>query len=139
MSTEQNKKIILRLFSEGIMERKFHVFDELIADDFINHGILNAKTGPAGYGDYVHELLNAFPDLKVNIQQIIADGDTVATRGFIYGTHDGNYMGQLPTGKKIRFNYFDFWKIRNNKCAECWLQMDLAGVMDQLRPLQVAL
>jgi steroid delta-isomerase-like uncharacterized protein len=138
MSTEKNKKIILRLFGEGMLEQNFEVFDELIADTFMNHGVPNPHVGPQGYKMFVKQFIKAFPDMKINIQQIIAEGDTVATRGFIYGTHDGEFMGIPPTNKKIRIDYFDFWKIRDGKCIENWVQMDMAGIIQQLGPLQFA-
>jgi steroid delta-isomerase-like uncharacterized protein len=139
MSTELNKKIILRLYGEGIMQRKFLVFDELIADEFVNHGIPNSRPGPHGFRDIVEQLIQAFPDLHINIQKIVSEADTVATRGYFSGTHHGNFMGLLTSGKKVQIDYIDFWKIRNGKCVENWMQMDLAGVSMQLRPLQVAL
>ncbi len=138
MSTEKNKKIILRLFGEGMLEQKFEVFDELIADTFMNHGVPNPGKGPQGYKIFATQFLKAFPDMKINIQQIIAEGDTVAIRGFIYGTHNGEFMGIPPTNKKIRINYFDFWKIRDGKCIENWVQMDMAGIIQELGPLQFA-
>ncbi len=138
MSTEKNKKIILRLFGEGMLEQNFEIFNELIADTFMNHGVPNPGKGPQGYKMFVKQFLKAFPDMKINIQQIIAEGDTVSTRGFIYGTHNGEFMGIPPTSKKIRINYFDFWKIRDGKCIENWVQMDMAGIIQELGPLQFA-
>ena len=139
MSTETNKKIILRIFNEGFSQGKFEVFDELISDKFVNHGIPNAPTGINGFRTIVRQFLNAFPDLKINVEQIIAEGDTVACRGFATGTHDGEFMGVQATGRKVRFQFVDFWKLSNGRCTENWVQMDISGVMQQIASLQTAL
>lgn len=138
MSTEQNKKIVQRLFNEGMNERKFQVFDEFISDKFVNHGIPNATTGPKGFKAIVQQFLDSFPDMQITIQEIIAEGETVATRGHLSGTHKGEFMGINATGKKVRVDYVDFWKLNNGKCIENWVQMDMAGVMQQLGSIQQA-
>lgn len=139
MSTELNKKIIERLYNEGIAERKFKVFDELIAEKFVNHGIPNTPTGPAGFKSIVQQFLSAFPDMKISNQQIIAEDDTVATRGSWTGTHEGDFMGIHSTGRRVRIDYIDFWKISNGKCIENWLQMDMISIMQQIGSMETAL
>jgi steroid delta-isomerase-like uncharacterized protein len=139
MSTEINKKVILRLFNEGITEKKFEVFDELISEKFIKHGIPNAPGGISGFRTSIQQFLQAFPDIQVSIQQIIAEGEIVATRGFFQGTHQGNFMGVPATGRKVRVDYMDFWKLSDGKCTENWVQMDLHGIMQQIGSLETAL
>ena len=138
MTTEQNKKIIQRLFNEGMNEKKFQIFDEIISDKFVNHGIPNAPTGPNGFKAIVQQFLSAFPDMEVNVTEIIAEGETVATRGYLAGTHNGEFMGVNASGKKVRIDYVDFWKLNNGKCIENWVQMDVAGVMQQIGSAQHA-
>jgi predicted ester cyclase len=139
MSTEQNKKIVRRIFQEGIGERKFQVFDELVSDKFVNHGIPDTQTGPKGLIGAVQQFIDAFPDMQVINQEFIAEGDMVATRGYMTGTHQGNFMGISATGKKIQINYIDIWKVSNGKCTENWVQMDIAGLMQQINTKQFAL
>jgi predicted ester cyclase len=139
MSTEQNKQIIHRLFNEGINERKFQIFDGLISDKFINHGVPNAPTGPKGFKDIVQQFIDSFSDMKIVNEEIVGDGDTVATRGYMTGTHNGTFMGIAATGKKIKMDYIDFWKLNNGKCIENWVQMDIAGVFKQIESKQFAL
>jgi steroid delta-isomerase-like uncharacterized protein len=139
MSIEINKKVILRLFNEGITEKKFEVFDELISEKFIKHGVPNAPGGIGGFKTGLQQFIQAFPDIKVSIQQIIAEGESVATRGFFQGTHQGNFMGVPATGRKVRVEYMDFWKLNDGKCTENWVQMDLHGIMQQIGSLETAL
>jgi predicted ester cyclase len=139
MSTEQNKKIIHRLFNEVINERKFQVVDSIIAEKFINHGIPNSTPGPKGFLNAVQQFIDAFPDMKIVTEEIVGDGETVATRGYMTGTHNGLFLGVAATGKKIRMDYIDFWKLSNGKCIENWVHMDVAGVFKQIESKQFAL
>ena len=139
MSTEQNKKIVLRIFSEGMTERKFQVFEELISENFINHSFPNSQPGPKGFKAIIQQFTSAFPDMKISVQGIIAEGETVATRGSLSGTHKGEFMGIAATGKKVRIEYVDFWKLSSGKCVENWVQMDIAGVLQQLESREHAL
>ena len=139
MTSEQNKKIIQRLFNEGMNERKFEVFDEIITETFLNHGMPDAKPGSQGFRDIVGQIINAFPDMKVIQQEVIAEGDTVATRGYWTGTHKAEFMGISATGRKVKAGFIDFWKLSNGKCIENWVQMDMPGVMQQLQAKDYAL
>jgi len=138
MSNDQNKKIIQRLFNEGMNEKKFQVIDELISEKYVNHGIPGSPAGVKGFKAIVEQFTSAFPDMKVNVQEIVADGDTVATRGFFTGTHKGDFMGIGATGKKVRVDYIDFWKMSNGKAVENWVQMDNVGLMQQIGAAQQA-
>jgi steroid delta-isomerase-like uncharacterized protein len=138
MTTEQNKKSVRRLFKEGMGEKKFEVFDELIAEKFINHGMPNAEPGPEGFKTIVSQFLEGFPDMNVEIYNIVAEDDMVATRGVMTGSHKGVFMGVPPTGRKIKIDYIDFWKLANGKCIENWVHMDFSGLMQQLGTLQAA-
>ena len=64
--------------------------------------VLSAQDSDKHINQIALDLFKAFPDMKINIQQIVAEGDTVATRGFIQGTHCGEFMGIPQSGKKIK-------------------------------------
>src|SRR6476661_8295254 len=132
MSTKKNKKIIQRLFDEAINKQDLTVVDEYISAAFVNHGMPDAQAGPSGFKKVVTGFKDAFPDMRVNVEEIIGDGDMVATRGFWKGTHNGSFMGIPATGKAVQVQYMDFWKIENGKCIENWVQMDIAGLMQQV-------
>jgi steroid delta-isomerase-like uncharacterized protein len=131
MTSDQNKNLIQQLFGEAMNGRNLALVDNLIAPGFINHGIPDAKPGPEGFKAVIQQFLDAFPDMGINVEQIIAEGDVVATRGYWTGTNKGSFMGLPPTGKQVRVEYSDFWKIKDDKCIENWVQMDIAGLMQQ--------
>lgn len=132
MANEENKNLIKQLFSECMNGRNFSMMDKIIAPDFKHHGIPNAKGGPEGFKETLSNFLEGFPDMKINVEHIIADGEMVATRGSWTGTNKGSFMGMPATGKQIRIEFIDVWKIQNGKCIENWVQMDMPGLMQQL-------
>lgn len=132
MTTDQNKKIVEQLFNEAFVKKNFSILQQVVDSDFVNHGIPGAQKGPEGLKQVIQQFLNAFPDMKINIEHIIAEGDLVATRGYWTGIQNGEFMGMPPTGKPVTVQYSDFWKLSNGKCNENWVQMDMVGMMQQL-------
>jgi steroid delta-isomerase-like uncharacterized protein len=130
MSTEQNKKVIEQLFLQCINDRKFSLVNQLLHPEFKHHGF--GGNGPEGFKQVINSFTDAFPDMQIQLLDIIAEGDKVVTRGSWKGTHMGTFMGLPGTSKKVETEYIDVWKLRDGKCIENWVQMDIAGLMQQL-------
>jgi predicted ester cyclase len=73
-----------------------------------------------------------FPDWKVTVDDIIAEGDKVVARATGQGTHLGEYMGIPPTGKRIKVSWIAIYRIADGKLAEHWQQIDELGLRQQL-------
>ncbi len=134
MSTEQNKTIVRRFNKEFIEGGNMDSFNEIFADDFINH---TAPSGSPKNRDGViyffnHLLKPAFPDLKVQIHDMLAEGDKVTTRKSFHATHRGEFFGILPTGKSVVMEVIDIIELRNGKYIGHWGIFDLHGLMTQL-------
>jgi len=138
MANDQNKKLIERMFNEVMNGRNFNELDQILTPGFINHGIPDVKPGPAGFKEALQQFLDGFPDMKINPENFIVDGDMVATRGYWTGTHKGSFMGIPGSGKQVRVDYIDLWKVQNGKCVENWVQMDMVGLMHQVGAMQMA-
>ena len=133
MSTEQNKALIHRIFEEGMNQNKMGVIDELIASNYVNHDLPTPAPGAEGFKMVVGMFRTAFPDIHITIEDSLAEGDKVMTRGNFAGTHQGAFMNIPPTGKKVTVKYLDVWRIdEHGKAAENWVQMDIMGLMVQL-------
>jgi predicted ester cyclase len=132
MSTEQNKALVRRVFEEGINQGKVDVFDEIIAPAYVNYNMLVPAPGPAGLKQVIGAFTSAFPDMHITLDQVIAEGDKVATHGVMSGTHAGDFMGIPATGKSIAVTFSDIWRIENGKAVENWVQLDMMGLMQQL-------
>ncbi len=138
MSTEQNKKTVERLFNECITNRNYDLLTQFISPDYVNYTFPAPEKGAAGMQMVIEIFFNAFPDMKITLEEVIGEGDMVATRGYWKGTNNGSFMGMPATGKQVKVGYMDFWKLRDGKCAENWVQMDIAGLMQQLQAMPEA-
>jgi steroid delta-isomerase-like uncharacterized protein len=132
--TEENKAQFRRMYEEGFNRGNLAVVDELIAPEFINHeappGANNR--GPESLRMVITMLRSAFPDLRFAIEELIAEGDIVAGRLTMNGTHQGSLMGMPPTGRAVRQNHMHFVRLRDGKAIEHWGVRDDVGMMRQL-------
>jgi steroid delta-isomerase-like uncharacterized protein len=131
--TERNKAVVRRFIEEVQNKKNMDVFDELNAEDFVN---LSAPPGmPAdreGGKIYLGGFLSAFPDSQVTVDDMIAEGDRVATKKTFTGTHTGEFMGLAPTGNRVTLQYVDILRLRDGRIIEHWLSMDQLSFMQQL-------
>jgi predicted ester cyclase len=88
--------------------------------------------GPEGTRGLVTMLRTAFPDLHFEIEDLIAEGDTVAGRLSMSGTHEGPLMGMPPTGRSMRQDHMHFVRFRDGKAIEHWGVRDDLAMMQQL-------
>lgn len=132
MSAEQNKVLVRRGFEDGINKHNLNVFDDLLAPTYVNHNMPAPGPGPEAFKQVLAMFVSAFSDFRVRVEDIIAEGDKVATRGTWSGTHKGDFMGIPATGKAVNVTYSDLWRFENGKAVENWVQMDMLGLMQQL-------
>jgi hypothetical protein len=91
--------------------------------------------GAPGVKNVFATLHEAFPDLHISIEDLIAEGDKVVTRERITGTHRGNYMGLPATGKKVAYNEIIIARFANGRIVETWGVVDVLSLMKQLGAL----
>jgi predicted ester cyclase len=131
--SEQDKALARRFYEDIMNKKRMDVIDELISRDYIDHSPLPGQgPGLQGLKDSFSMLLKAFPDLRFEIEQMVAEGDTVVTRFTGTGTHKGELMGAAPTGKKITIHGIDMFRVSGGKAVEIWHQGDDMMVMMQL-------
>jgi steroid delta-isomerase-like uncharacterized protein len=80
-------------------------------------------------------VFSAFPDVRLTIEDLIAEGDEVAERWTIRGTHRGDFMGVPATNKQVTVSGIDVYRYAGGKRVETWSQYDSLGMMQQLRPV----
>jgi predicted ester cyclase len=131
---EQNKAIVLRFNKEFIEKGDVQVFHEIIAPHFINHSAPpGTPKGPEGVLYFFNEVLRpAFPNLSVEIFDILAEDDKVVTYKTFHGTHEGNFMGVPPSHLKVEIDVIDIVRLSNGKVTEHWNVMDLESVLERL-------
>src|SRR5215467_3926510 len=123
----RNKAVAMRVFDEIFNQGKFQVADEIYAPDFQNHGLhrfVDLKTDQ----EAVHAEKKAFPDLRMSVQQMVAEGDKVAVLWTFQGTHTGSgYDGLPPTGTKVEVRGITIWRIVAGRIVEEWSSWSETG------------
>jgi predicted ester cyclase len=101
--SEGNKTLILRGFEEGITLGDNAVSDELLAPDYVNHSLPTPAPGSDGFKKVIGVFRAAFPDLHVSVEDVIAEGDRVATRGTMRGAllEPGGTVVPAPRAKEV--------------------------------------
>ena len=131
VSAEDTKALVRRVIEEGINLGEQDSQRELVAPDYVEHSNpLSPK--PESFTQALRLFRDPFPDLQYRIEEVIAEGAKVATRGTWHGTHQGDFMGLDPTGTQVEVTYTDIWWTDNGKVVERWVQSDLLGLLGQL-------
>lgn len=131
--TQDKKVIIKRFYDEVINERNLELLDELTTPDFIEHEeVAGVASGREGAKQFFSMVQSAFPDFRMNVEDIISEGDKVVVRSKLTGTHKGEFMGVPATGKSISVSVIDIVLFSEGKVAEHWGVTDTGGMMEQL-------
>jgi steroid delta-isomerase-like uncharacterized protein len=128
-----NKHLVRRYIEEVVNEGETALLDELVADDHILHGPLGNHCGLESIRRDLVDYRIAFPDLRLEIVDLVAEGDRVARRFVITGTHLGPYEGLDATGRRVCASGIAINRIGEGKIAETWLEFDVRGLLRQLR------
>ncbi|MGH9174635.1 MAG: ester cyclase [Vicinamibacterales bacterium] len=132
MTIEDNKALIRRYF-ESWNTNDVEALDDLIAADAIDHMASSGQpAGREGYRDFYRVWHGAFPGFRAEIEDMIAEGDRVATRWTFHGRHLGEYEGIAPTGRELSFTAVSIQRIVNGVVAEEWYIADTHDFMRQL-------
>jgi steroid delta-isomerase-like uncharacterized protein len=134
MSISDAAKSVVRRNTEEVQgQGKFEVFEQLFADDFVDHTTQPGTTpDKAGVRKLYTYLRQAFPDFHAEIHWQLADGDRVTTFKTYYGTHEGPYLGIAPTHRKIQFETVDVMRVQNGKITDHWGVANLLSLMRQI-------
>jgi steroid delta-isomerase-like uncharacterized protein len=131
---DANKELVKRFVQQVKNDRKLDRLGEYFATDYQEHNETVASFGPgvAGYQRFLGHLFDAFPDDRVEIELITADGDLVSYRARESGTHKGEFLKIPPTGKTASWTEIQFFRIRNGKVVEHWVDVDIFDWFQQL-------
>jgi len=132
-NTEANKAVVLRFNKEFLEGGTKEVLKEIVAENFTNHtAAASFPKDVTGLINFVAALHQGIPDIHIEIHDQVAEGDLVATRKTIFGTHLGTLMGKEATGKKIVINVMDFVRVQNGKYVDHWGRNDIMQVVHSL-------
>lgn len=131
-SSEENKATVRSCF-ENASQGNFEALDEIVAPDYVVHP--EEARGPDGLREMVERYRTALSGLRVTIDQQFTEGDHVATRFTIRGTHDGDLMGAAPTGKDVVFTGITISRCQDGRIVEEWEITDTVGLLGQIGAL----
>src|ERR687889_727811 len=134
MSAEESKATMRRYLDVFEQGNNLDILDELVAPDYINQTPATPElpTGPEGVKGVVTMFQSAMPDLRVIVQDMIAEGDKVATRYTLEGTHRGELFGVPPTGQRLSIKSISVERVLEGKIREHWRVTDSLDMMQQL-------
>jgi steroid delta-isomerase-like uncharacterized protein len=132
--SEKNETIVRRLFEELWNKGNLSVADELFASTYAHHDASTPDVGRGPESEKKRATLyrTAFPDLRLTIEDMIAEGETVMTRWSCRSTHKGDLSGIAPTGKQVAVTGMTIARFAGGKIVEGWVNWDALGLMQQL-------
>ena len=128
----RNEEILRRWIDEAINKGQVDVLDELAASDYVYHGPGQEIHGVAEFKQLLSGFLTAFPDLHCTIEDLVVEDEKAAGRYTLTGTHQGEFAGLAPTGKRLTLNMITFTRFENGKAVEDWEVYDVQSMMAQL-------
>ena len=132
MSAE-NKAIAKSFLQEVLNGKAVASVDKYVAANYVEHSVLpGLPNNREGFKELLNQFFNAFPDMKVTIEDIIAEEDRVVLRVTSSGTHKGEFMGIAPTDKSFSIGEIHIMRMENGQMVEHWGIEDNMSMMQQL-------
>jgi steroid delta-isomerase-like uncharacterized protein len=135
MSADENKDVLRRVYEEVINTGELDRSGEFIAADMVDHEQAPGAEDLQGtelFNQYFSMIRSAFPDFEGVVEDMVAEGDKVAARVTIRGTHRGEFMGIPSSGNRIEVTGIDIARFADGKMVEHWGNFDDLGMMQQL-------
>jgi steroid delta-isomerase-like uncharacterized protein len=129
------RSVVQRWFDEVWNQGKEATIDELFAPEGVGHGLGEGEVdvhGPADFKSFWRNIRAALPDAQIHVQDIVVEGDRVAARVILQGTHSGDGLGSKATGRPVRIAGIVIVRIVDGWMVEAWNSWDQLGLLQQL-------
>ena len=139
--SEANKALVRRWFDEVWNQGREETIDELFAANGVAHGLGDTEIdlfGPNGFKPFFRNLRSSFPDIRMTIEDLVAESDKVGVRLRVEGTHRGAELGVPPTGRRITLAGIILVRISGGQIVEGWNSWDQLGLLRQIGALPSA-
>jgi predicted ester cyclase len=137
------KTFLHRWFEEVWNQRREDAIDEMFDAEGIANGLNDADgnplRGPENFKTLHRAFLSAYPDLKITVEDTVVEGDKIAARCTIRGTHSGEGLGVAPTIQPVEFTGLCIVKVKNGKIVEAWNEFDFMKMYSQVGALTLNL
>ena len=128
-----NKALVRRFYEEVYVDWNMALVDEVVSPRFTSHDWPEGSTGPQAFKDYYSAMRSAVPDARYEVDDLIADGDRVAVRWRLLGTHQGDFAGIAATGRAIVLRGIAIYRVENGMLVERWVVSDVHGLLEETR------
>jgi steroid delta-isomerase-like uncharacterized protein len=133
MSAEDDKAVVRRWIETFNNPYTPQTEVDALAPGYIAHAPwLPGPLDLEGWSQFTAAFVEAFPDLRLAVEDIFSSEEMVAARVSFRGTHRGEFQGIPPTGKEVAFSSMEFNRVMDGKVEEHWVELDLYGLMQQL-------
>jgi steroid delta-isomerase-like uncharacterized protein len=123
-------------FDEVWNQRKIETIDRLLVQDVIAHGLVDEKgnelRGISAFKEFFVQFTKAFPDIHVEVADTISEGDKIAARCIVTGTHRGDILGISPSNRSVRFTGIAILRIKEGRITEAWNSFDFQSLSNQI-------
>lgn len=123
-------------FEEVWNNRNADAIDEMFAEDGIANGLNdengNPYRGPSGFKIIHQQFLSAYPDLKITVEDTVVEGDKIAARCRVTGTHAGEGLGVEPTNKPVEFTGMTIVHVKDGKITEAWNEFNFMDMYQRI-------
>lgn len=137
---EDNKQMTKRFYEDVVNGGQLDLIDKMVAEDFVDHEAPPGQEPPVRGRDVtrtvVEGMREAFPDLEVEVQQVVAEGDLVTARTTWRGTHEGSFFGIDPSNESVEVESIDIVRVEDGVVTEHWGLMDNVALLSQIGEIQ---
>ena len=132
MGSDASAEVVRRwfqAFNDGDMEAEAAARSA----DFVAHAPgMPIPLDGEDWQQFIGMFFAGFPDMQLDVQDIVAQGDRVAVRWIFHGTHQGEFFGVPPTGTRVRMNAIEINRVQDGKIAEHWVELDQLSMLQQI-------
>jgi steroid delta-isomerase-like uncharacterized protein len=136
-------QFIHRWFEEVWNKGNADAIDDMFAEDGIANGLIdengNPYRGPAGFKILQRQFLSAYPDMKITVEDTVVEGDKIAARCRVTGTHKGDSLGVAPTNEPVEFTGITIVHVKDGKIIEAWNEFNFMEMYSKIGALTLKL
>ena len=132
----KSKTLAHEWFEEVWNKSQINAIDRLLADGAVAHGLFDEHghelRGPAGFKPFFLQFTKAFPDIHIDVVDTISEGDKIAARCLVTGTHRGEMLGASASNRPIEFTGITILRVKDGKIVEAWNNFDFQALSKQI-------
>lgn len=133
---QRNKEVIQKLYSQALNKKNMELLRDLVSEDYTG---LKGEKGAAGFTGPIMPLINAFPDIQWNLEELIGEDDKVFVRWKIQGTHTGQFANFKATGKTVSNTGMAVYELKDGKIINAQVLTDRLGFLQEIGALPLDL